>query len=387
MPDKSVMGKGLAVVDKYYQAYGNRVRELKADNQKIVGYLSMFVPLEMISAAGFLPFRIKGDVKEPITKADTLMETIVCPFVRSGFDLMLKSKYEFIDGMAIPHTCDSVGRTYGIWHSALNLSYFHFIDVPHITDAPSLEFFKAELGTFKKSLESFAGKNISDDSLAQAIRSYNENRAKMRELYELRRANPPLISGPEMLKVQVAVMGIPVAESTELIDEVIREVKEREVTAGRNLPRIMVIGAQIDDTAFMDIVDGSGARVVMDDISIGSKVYWADVDTAKDPLDGIAERYLFGIKHPRTYIETEGTYQDNLEARFGHIGRFIRDFGVEGVIIYVYRYCDPYGFEVPAMKSYIEATGVPVLYLEDEYSMGTIGRLKTRVEAFLEMIV
>jgi benzoyl-CoA reductase/2-hydroxyglutaryl-CoA dehydratase subunit BcrC/BadD/HgdB len=38
------------------------------------------------------------------------------------------------------------------------------------------------------------------------------------------------------------------------------------------------------------------------------------------------------------------------------------------------------------MKSFIEATGTPVLYLEDEYSMSTIARMKTRIEAFLEMI-
>jgi benzoyl-CoA reductase/2-hydroxyglutaryl-CoA dehydratase subunit BcrC/BadD/HgdB len=59
---------------------------------------------------------------------------------------------------------------------------------------------------------------------------------------------------------------------------------------------------------------------------------------------------------------------------------------VDGVILFIYKYCDPYGFEVPAAKSYIESFGLPVLYLEDEYSTSTLGRLKTRIEAFLEMI-
>jgi benzoyl-CoA reductase/2-hydroxyglutaryl-CoA dehydratase subunit BcrC/BadD/HgdB len=56
------------------------------------------------------------------------------------------------------------------------------------------------------------------------------------------------------------------------------------------------------------------------------------------------------------------------------------------VVLYIYKYCDPYGFDVPAMKSYIESKGVPALYLEDEYSMSTIGRLRTRIQAFLELI-
>jgi benzoyl-CoA reductase/2-hydroxyglutaryl-CoA dehydratase subunit BcrC/BadD/HgdB len=38
------------------------------------------------------------------------------------------------------------------------------------------------------------------------------------------------------------------------------------------------------------------------------------------------------------------------------------------------------------MKSFIELTATPVLYLEDEYSASSPARLKTRVEAFLEMI-
>jgi benzoyl-CoA reductase/2-hydroxyglutaryl-CoA dehydratase subunit BcrC/BadD/HgdB len=59
---------------------------------------------------------------------------------------------------------------------------------------------------------------------------------------------------------------------------------------------------------------------------------------------------------------------------------------VDGVVIYLYKYCDPFGFEVPAMKSYIESLKIPVLYIEDEYSMSTIARLRTRVQAFLEMI-
>ena len=55
-------------------------------------------------------------------------------------------------------------------------------------------------------------------------------------------------------------------------------------------------------------------------------------------------------------------------------------------MLYIYKYCDPYGFDVPPMKSYIESVGAPVLYLEDEYSMSTIGRLRTRIQAFLELI-
>jgi len=379
-------GKGLELVEKYYGDYGCRAKELKREGEKIMGYLSALGPLEIITAAGFIPVRMKGGVNEPITKADTQMETIVCPFVRNVFDSALKGRYDYLDGIVIPHTCDSISRTYDIWSYNLQLPYSHFLNVPHVTDEPSLEFFKEILGTFIKSLEKFTGNKISDERLAQAVKTYNKNREAIRQLYELRKSDPPLISGIEMMKVLVAAMSLPVEESTELIYTVIDEVKKRGSTPAEKSARMMIIGDQIDDIALIEIIEKAGARMVMDDISIGSKIYWPDIEVTQNPIDGIAERYLRKIKLPTTYRDTGETYQDKLEDRFGHIRQFIKDFRVDGAILFIYKYCDPYGFEVPATKNYIESLGTPVLYLEEEYSTSTLGRLKTRIEAFLEMI-
>ena len=184
----------------------------------------------------------------------------------------------------------------------------------------------------------------------------------------------------------VAAMSVPVAEATELLEGVAAEVGHRAGAAGAGSPRIMIVGAEIDDCALIKLVEDSGGSVVADDFCPGSKEYWPDADVTADPIDGIAERYLRRIKCARTYREKTGTYPEYLEERFGHIGRFIRDFGVDGVILYIYKYCDPFGFEVPALKSYIESLGTPLLYLEDEYSMPAVSRLRTRVQAFLELI-
>ncbi len=386
MPVEGVINKGLEGVEKLYQDYGSRARELRSQGEKVIGYICAYGPVEIMTAAGLIPFRIKGSVSEPITKADTEMETIVCPFVRSCFDLALKGNYDFFDGLVIPHTCDSICRTYDIWKHSLKLPYCHFINVPHTTDDSSVEFFRQVLNTFRRSLEKFVGKEISDESLKEAIQVYNQNRAMVRQLYELRKSDPPLISGVEMTKVLVAAMSIPVDECNELLESVIQEVKQRSNIPEKKSPRIMVVGAQVDDIAFMKIIEDSGASVVIDDLCVGTKSYWPDVDITNDPMGSIAERYLRKIMCPRTYREKRGTYQEYLEERFGHIGRFIKDFKVDGVILYIYKYCDPYGFEVPATKSYIESLGTPVYYIEDEYSMSSIAALKTRVQAFLELV-
>jgi benzoyl-CoA reductase subunit C len=378
--------KGLALAEKYYTQYGLRARELKASGRKVIGYLSALGPVEILTAAGVVPIRLKGNVAESITKADAHMETIVCPFVRNVFDAAVKGKYDFLDGMVLPHQCDSIDRTDDVWSYTLKLPYWHFLNVPHVTDDPSIEFMKSILGVFIDTLEKFTGAKISNEALAQAIQSHNENRALMRDLYRVRTGNPPLLSGAEMMKVLVAAMSLPVEESSALIRDVIAEVKGRTAPAKDNKKRIMLIGDQIDDVAIVEAIEGPDAWLVMDDISIGSKMYWPDVDVTSDPLHAIAERYLRKVKIPTTFVGTGDTYQDNLNARFGHVKQYIDEFKVDGAILFIYKYCDPYGFEVPAIKSYIESAGIPVLYLEDEYSTSTLARVKTRIEAFLEMI-
>jgi len=185
----------------------------------------------------------------------------------------------------------------------------------------------------------------------------------------------------------VAAMSLPVEESSALIESVIKEVKGRAPAAGDPAAkRIMIIGDQIDDIAVIEAIESTGAYLVMDDLSTGSKMYWQDVDATPDPLRGIAERYMRKLKIPTTFIGSAPTYQGILEERFGHMKNYVQDFKVDGVILFIYKYCDPYGFEVPAIKSYVEAAGAPVLYLEDEYSTSSLARIKTRIEAFLEMI-
>lgn len=378
---------GLTAAERLYNDYGSFARSLKGNGKQVMGYWCALTPIEIIAAAGFIPLRVKGDVNKPITKADVQMETIVCPLVRSGFEGLLTDKYEFLDGLVVPHACDSLTQSYSTIKYTIGLPYSHFINIPHTTKDISKEFFKAELTTFRKSLAKFAGKEISDESLVQAIKLYNENKAKVRELYEFGKPDPPSISGTEMTQVLVAAMSLPVDESIKLLSSVIDEVKQRPGSAAKKSARLMIIGAQVDDTAFIKLIEDCGANVVINSTCIGTRDYYFDVDVTQDPWDSLADYYLKNLNCPRTYREwTEGTYEDYLEARFGEIGTFIKEFKVDGVILYILKYCDPFGFEVPARIKHIKSLNIPVFYLEDEYLMASIGRLRTRIQAFLEML-
>jgi benzoyl-CoA reductase subunit C len=380
-------GSILSTVETYYQNYGVRARELKNEGKKFIGYVCSFVPLEIISASGCIPFRVRGNVHEPITKGDTFLETIVCPYYRSIFDLSVKGKYDFLSGLVIPHGCDSMVRSFSTWSYALPYSYFHFVNIPTVCAESSFEFFNAEINTFRKSLERFSGKTITDADLKEAIRVHNESRDRVRALYEFRKADPPLVSGTELTKVLTVGSSLPIAEANRLFDQVLAEIGRREKSHLKKGPRIFIDGACLDNIELIKLVEELGGNVVADTICNGARDHFPKTDAGGDPVDALSRRYLGKINCPKTYRENRtGTFEGDIASRFDDIGAYTKEFKAEGAILYIYKYCDPFGFEVPARKAYYESIHVPLLCLEDVYSAGTMGQLRTRIQAFLEMI-
>jgi benzoyl-CoA reductase/2-hydroxyglutaryl-CoA dehydratase subunit BcrC/BadD/HgdB len=382
-----IKGNIFDTVETYYQDYGARARELKKEGRKIIGYICSFVPLEIMTAAGCIPFRVRGNVHEPITKGNALLETIVCPYYRSIFDLSVKGKYDFLSGLVIPHGCDSMVRSFSTWSHSLPYSYFHFINIPTVCVESSFEFFNAEIDTFRKSMERFTGEAITDVGLKEAIRIHNESREKVRALYEFRKADPPLVSGTELTMVLTVGSSLPIAEANGLFDQVLAEIGKRGKSLLKKGPRIFIDGACLDNIELTKLVEELGGNVVADTICNGARDHFPKTDVGGDPVDALSRRYLEKINCPKTYRENKtGTFEGDMASRFGDIGTYAKEFKVDGAILYVYKYCDPFGFEVPARKAYYQSIRVPLLCLEDVYSAGTMGQLRTRIQAFLEMI-
>ncbi|MDD4242624.1 MAG: 2-hydroxyacyl-CoA dehydratase family protein [Smithellaceae bacterium] len=376
----------MQAIDRLYNERGVRARELRADGHKIIGYFCCFVPDEILAAFDLVPYRIQGSQSEPIDEADALLEPMACPFARSCFNLALKDRYDFLDGFVAPHSCDTIERMYHIWHSNKPTSFDHLINVPHMLGPSSDAFFRNELKYFISRLEDFTGKKLDESKLRDAIRLYNRRRALLREVYDLRRENPPRVSGTEITKLLVAGMGIPAAEHIGLVSAFIDEVKKRPRPAADGLPRIFLWGNEIDDIAFVSLVEECGAHVVMDDLCTGSRFFWQDVSETGDPLEALARRYL--CTHcPRSLKPQAGNRREDLENRFGYIREFADGWKAAGAIFYIVRYCDTCELEGPDLKEYLTDLKLPVLMIEDDYSTSTIGQLRTRIQAFLEMIM
>ena len=225
-----------------------------------------------------------------------------------------------------------------------------------------------------------------EKQLAQAINIHNTQRDLVRELYSLRKPDPPLITGAEVLQVMIALMSIPVGEGNHLLQEVIAEIKTRENRPLKKAGRLLVWGSLIDNTTLLDLAESTGLHVVMDDTAIGTRSFLNAVPISDDPLKDLARHYLESIYCPRTYKETGISYQENIEQRFGYLREFIERWHVNGVYLNLIRNCDCHGFEIPAVKDYLIGLDLPVLTIEQDYSTGSLESLRTRFQAFAETL-
>ena len=387
MSDKS---KGLSKAQEIYLNRSQRAKELKAAGKKIIGYPCVYVPVEMLTALDLVPYRTYGDIREPVTETDRALPTSFCPIMRTCLDCALKGKNDFLDGMVTVHACDPQEKTARVWESYIEHPYFHFIDMLSTVRPESIEYFKSRLNDFSKTLEAFTGQKLSADKLKSAVKAHNQQRALVQQLYELTKPVPPLISGTELVQVVKALMSLPVAEGNDLLTQVIGEVKNRTDVPKKKPARLLIWSSSLDDTDIMQIFE-TKANVVMDETCGGIRAYRGSVKLTTDPLDGLADYYMKEITCARTFRqatigETRKDYAKDLQSRFGYLEGIIKEWKTNGAILLLVRYCDPFAFEMPSLKDYLDSIGIPSTYIEYDYTIGALAPLKTRVEAFIETI-
>jgi benzoyl-CoA reductase subunit C len=263
-----------------------------------------------------------------------------------------------------------------MWRYHAKIPYVHFINTPHTRTGRAHSFFYEEILRFKASLEKAFGENISDAALKNAIQVYNENRVLLKRVYDLRRKEPPLISGVEALEIVLSGMVTLKEEHNRLLNRLLAEVSDRA-----DLPkggvRLLVSGSVMDNIELLRIVESVGGSVVADDWCTGSRYFWDLVDSGGDPLRAIAKRYL--DKVPSSFMLEH-------KERFRHTVEMVKQFDVEAAIIFVLKFCDTHMFDAPQLVEELKTIGLPVLYLEWEHSLSGLAQLKTRIEAFIEMV-
>ncbi len=342
-----------------------------------MGYFCDFVPEELLHAAGFVPIRITG-TRKPIALADRHLQSNVCSFARSCLELALDGTYRYLSGVVIPHSCDVITKMNDLWAYRVKYPDFcHYLWYPHkVADPAARSAFIDEVRRLKSCLEEFIGSPIADETLRKSIACYNENRRLLCDIYELRKANPPALSGTEAFWVTLSAMLISKEEHSRHLRKLLESLESAHPPK-RTRPRILVSASVLDDTDLIEAIEAGGGMVVADDVCTGIRYFWREVADGGDPVEAIADRYLQKIPCPRTF---------DSGARVDFLMKNIDDYNVQGVILYVLRCCDANLFQLPGVQRRIKASGKPVLYLQGDHSSPISEETRNRIAAFIEML-
>ena len=355
------------------------IKDWKAQKKKTVGTICCHIPEEIIHAAGLLPFRIRGTGCKDDNDASLWMSSFSCSYARACLQHCLDGNYDYIDGFASADGCNMMQHMFDNWKYNNPFKYSFQMNVPRMNNERGLQFFVEELRRFKAGMEELNESVITDDDLRASIKLYNETRALIRELYDLRKGDAPYVTGTETLKIVMAGMSMPKEEYNRQLREFIDEAKKREPIEDYDA-RLMVIGSSMDDPEYMQILEKNGAIVVTDCHCFGSRYLWEDVICGEedDPIEAIAKCYLSRPVCPRMC-----NLHDEL---FDFIMQMVKDFNVDGIVYLRMKNCVPWGGEGAFFKDQFQEAGIPVLTLEREEITTNMGQVSVRVDAFTEMI-
>jgi benzoyl-CoA reductase subunit C len=369
------------MIEDFKKIYENRhqyMQEWKEKNPdwKVMGYMCSYMPEEILYAANVLPIRMLGG-HEPQNVTEPHIMGMFCPFCRDVLAQGLLGKYDYCDAIGITHTCKHINQAYE--SIVLHRGWDHFfIPTPNKMQAkPALPFYTGILGIFKKQLEEWTGKEITDDDLKRGVQIVDENRRLMREVYETRKSEDPPISGLDSMLMVCASQMYDKQEVNKIIaDALENELPGRKAKDDPGI-RLMIIGSEDDDVNFVKMVEDVGSSLVIDDHCTGSRYFWNTTEPDDDLIRSIADRYL---KRPPCPIKDMPH-----RTRIPHLQGLAREWDVAGVIVIQQKFCDPHELDKVAIVKGLEEAGFPTLYLEFDVTV-PIGPFRIRVEAFLETL-
>jgi benzoyl-CoA reductase subunit C len=363
----------LTAVKEWKQAHAGR---------RAVGYFPVYVPAEIIHAAGLLPvgvFGAGGGVE--IDHADSRIQSFVCSISRSTLELGMTGRLDVLDGMIFGSICDVARNLSGIWQRNFPATLCEYVHYPQNPDSAfAAPYYRGELQRLADALGRVAGTTVDGAALARSLALYDRNRALLRDLYAVRRAEPWRVTWREAYHLARAGHVMPVEAHSALLEEALPLIRRRE-TPKRDRVRVVIEGSFCEQPAaeLLDVIEEAGCYVVEDDLLLGMRWLRGPVAPGDDPLGALARAFIdspvtTSIRHDR---RRKG---DALLAR-------VRDAGAEGVIFSAAKFCEPALLDYPLMRAACDRASLPSLAFEFEEKMGTFESIKTQVETFVESIL
>lgn len=368
------------------EVHGLRIQELqeaKSRGSKVVGTFCVFVPEEIVWAAGGICVGLCAGAEIGQEAAEQVLPRNTCALIKSfmGFKLAkLCPFFESCDLVVGETTCDGKKKAYEVLE---DYAPVYVMEVPQMKETWDMALWKEQVRRFKSRIEELTGNPITPESLASAIAMINARRRVLQRLDSLRKAVPAPISGRDALLVnQISFYDDPIRftqKINELCDEMEARVARHEGVVPEGTPRLMLSGCPmaVPNWKLSYVVESSGAVIVGEESCIGVRntrdLVSEDGRSLDEMLDRIAERYM--------KIDC-ACFTPNKE-RIQNVLSMAKDLRVDGVIHYSLQFCDPYTIESFKVEKALAREGIPVLRIETDYSMQDVEILKNRVEAFV----
>ncbi len=358
------------------------VRDWKQRNDaKAMGFMPVYVPREVIHAAGMLPVGIMGggDAME-IIRGDAYFQSYICHLPRSTVELGLAGKLACLDGMLFPAICDVIRNLSGMWLIMFPDRYVRYMDFPQSWVGPGRDFYRAELQELQHDLQQLSGIEVTPERLNRSIVLYNENRRALAELYDLRAEEPHRVPTSELYLLLRAGNVLEVTEHTAMLRAYLDAARVADRPRRDNV-RVIVSGLFCEQPplSMVRAMEGSGCYIVDDDWVLGSRYQLGETPQSDDPLGALVEAYM------KDTVQTSTRYVDD-----GHNGQFLveqaRRRGAEGVIFAAASFCDPALLDRPMGQRALTEAGIPFTAFTYSENTGQIQVIKEQAGTFADSI-
>lgn len=376
-PEVSSVVDNKTLIDNFIKEERERSEHLlRNKTTPIIGWTNTYVPEEIIMAAGFLPYRIMG-APISLSQSKSYLSGNISSHVQSMLECALRGDYKFLDGVIIGASTDATKRLYDAWIRYAGVPFNHLFDIPKIFGENALIHYQESIKGLVEDIESHFKVKITERSLKMAITVCNETRKLLLQLNNLRGEDNPPISATQMLDVCKLGMTADKVSFNKELKALLRQVGPSRLEEKYRY-RILLTGSFEDQDWLLNAVEEAGGQIVCEDTCTRLRYFYGLTGEDSDPVSTIAQRYM-EYKIPSAGLVS-------FERRSETILRLINEFKIDAVVYYILKFDDPYLFEYPEMKDFLDKNGIPVLRIEAEHNTSAIGQINTRLQAFMETL-
>jgi len=341
----------------------------------IIGWHNTHIPEEIILASGAFPYRVMG-TPIPLSLSKTYLSGNLCDDVQSLLECALRGDYKFLDGMIISTSTDSTKRLFDAWMRYSGTPFNHLFDIPKFIYKGAYRHYRESINLLSEDIEAYFGNKITKPFLEEAISTCNKTRVLLTTLNNLRKHEEPPISSQKMLEICKLAM---VSDKKFFNSELESLLANMEVSNKKNSAyRLLLTGSFHDQPWLLEAIEEDNALVVCEDLCTRLRYFSGLVDENVEPIKAITKRYVEKKPPSATLV--------NFDRRINYIFSLINEFRIDAVVYHILKFDDPCLFEFPDMKEFLESKAIPVLRIETEYNTSAIGRIRTRLQAFIETL-